>query len=69
MINKAINLLSPDDAQIVTLFYKLEQSLEEIAIILGVEANTAKVRLFRARVRLKEKMEKHFAAEVNDFMT
>jgi RNA polymerase sigma-70 factor (ECF subfamily) len=69
MINKAIDLLSPDDAQIVTLFYKLEQSLEEIAIILGVEANTAKVRLFRARLRLKEKMEKYFAAEVKDFMT
>jgi RNA polymerase sigma-70 factor (ECF subfamily) len=69
MIHKAIELLSPDDAQIVTLFYKLEQSLEEIAIILGVEANTAKVRLFRARLRLKEKMEKYFAQEVKDFMT
>ena len=66
MVNRAIALLSPDDAEIITLFYKGEQSLEEIAGILGVEQNTAKVRLHRARTRLKEKMETHFASEVRD---
>ena len=66
MVNKAIALLSPDDAQIITLFYKGEQSLEEIGQILGLEPNTVKVRLHRARQRLKEKMEKHFAAELSD---
>jgi RNA polymerase sigma factor (sigma-70 family) len=66
MVNQAIALLSPDDAEIITLFYKNEQSLEEIGKILGLEANTAKVRLHRARTRLKEKMEKYFAEEVRD---
>jgi RNA polymerase sigma-70 factor (ECF subfamily) len=66
MVNQAIALLGPDDAQVITLFYKAEQSLEEIAQVLGVETNTAKVRLHRARTRLKEKMEKHFAEEVKD---
>lgn len=66
MVNKAIALLSTDDAQVLTLFYKGEQSLEEIARVLGSEANTVKVRLHRARQRLKEKMEKHFAAELSD---
>ncbi|HEY6503615.1 MAG TPA: RNA polymerase sigma factor [Chitinophagaceae bacterium] len=66
MVNNAIGLLSPDDAEIITLFYKSEQSLEEIAQILGLETNTAKVRLHRARTRLKEKMEKHFSEEVKD---
>jgi len=66
MVNNAIALLSPDDAEIITLFYKSEQSLEEIAGILGVETNAAKVRLHRARTRLKEKMEKHFSEEVKD---
>ena len=66
MVNNAIGLLNPDDAEIVTLFYKGEQSLEEIAKILGIEANAVKVRLHRARTRLKEKMQKHFAAEVKD---
>jgi RNA polymerase sigma-70 factor (ECF subfamily) len=44
----------------------MEQSLDEIARILGLEANTAKVRLHRARTRLKEKMQQHFSEEVKD---
>lgn len=66
MVNKAITLLSPDDAQVITLFYKAEQSLEEVASVLGVEVNTAKVRLHRARTRLKEKMETNFAEEIKN---
>jgi RNA polymerase sigma-70 factor (ECF subfamily) len=66
MVNQAIALLSTDDAEIITLFYKGEQTLEEIARVLGIESNAVKVRLHRARTRLKEKMQKHFAAEVND---
>lgn len=66
MVKQAIDLLNPDDAQIITLFYKNEQSLDEIAQILGLEVNTAKVRLHRARGRLKEKMETYFAHEIND---
>lgn len=66
MVNNAIALLNPDDAQIITLFYKAEQTLEEIARVLGLETNTAKVRLHRARTRLKEKMETHFAEEVRN---
>jgi RNA polymerase sigma factor (sigma-70 family) len=66
MVNNAIQLLNPDDAQIITLFYKAEQSLEETARILGVEVNTAKVRLHRARTRLKEKMETYFVEEVRN---
>lgn len=64
MVNQAISLLSPDDAEIITLFYKAEQNLEEISKILGLESNTVKVRLHRARTRLKDKMEKHFSEEV-----
>lgn len=66
MVTKAIAMLSPDDAEIITLFYKSEQTLEEIAQILGVEPNTTKVRLHRARGRLKEKMETYFSEEVKD---
>ena len=66
MVNKAIQLLSPDDAKLITLFYKGEQSLDEIGKILGIDPNTVKVKLQRARTRLKDKMEKHFAEEVKD---
>ena len=66
MVNEAIAMLSPDDAGIITLFYKAEQNLEEIARILRLETNTVKVRLHRARTRLKEKMEKNFSEEVKN---
>lgn len=66
MVNRAIALLNPDDAQVITLFYKGEQTLEEIAQIMGKETNAVKVQLHRARTRLKEKMEKYFSAEVKD---
>jgi RNA polymerase sigma factor (sigma-70 family) len=68
VINEAIKLLSVDDARIITLFYQAEQSLEEIGRIIGVDPNTAKVKLHRARQRLKEKMEKHYAEEVKDMV-
>jgi RNA polymerase sigma factor (sigma-70 family) len=64
MVNEAIQMLGPDDAQVITLFYKAEQSLEEMGTILGMEPNTVKVKLHRARQRLKEKMEKYFSHEV-----
>ena len=66
MVNQAISMLSPDDAEIITLFYKAEQNLEEISKILRLETNTVKVRLHRARTRLKEKMEKNFSEEVKN---
>jgi RNA polymerase sigma factor (sigma-70 family) len=66
MVNQAIALLSPDDAEVITLFYKAEQNLDEISKILGLESNTVKVRLHRARTRLKEKMEKYFSEEVKN---
>ena len=67
MVNQAISMLSPDDAGIISLFYKAEQSMEETAEVLGIEVNAAKVRLHRARARLKEKMEKYFAAELSEW--
>lgn len=66
LLNRAMELLHPDDAKLLTLFYKAEQSLEEIAKILHIEPNNAKVKLHRARQRLKETMEKHFAQEVQE---
>jgi RNA polymerase sigma factor (sigma-70 family) len=66
LVNRSLQLLSPEDAQILTLFYKGEQTMEEIGQILGIVPNAAKVRLHRARTRLKEKMQTRFAREVRD---
>ncbi|WP_184544083.1 RNA polymerase sigma factor [Mucilaginibacter sp. FT3.2] len=67
-LNQAIEQLLPDDATIITLFYKGEQSLEEIAQTLGMETNTVKVKLFRARQRLKEKLERNLKHEVKELI-
>jgi RNA polymerase sigma factor (sigma-70 family) len=66
MVNEAIQMLSPDDAQVLTLFYHAEQSLDEIGKILGMDSNTIKVKLHRARQRLKEKMVKYFNHEIRE---
>ena len=68
MVNEAIKMLSPDDAKLITLFYKGEQSLDEIGTIIGADPNTVKVKLHRARARLKDKMEKYFKQEVRDLV-
>lgn len=67
-LNMAIDQMLPDDAAIITLFYKGEQSLEEIAKALGMESNTVKVKLHRARHRLKEKLEGLLHHEVKELL-
>ena len=66
MLNQAISMLSPDDAQVLNLFYKGDQTLEEIGKIMRLDPNTVKVKLHRARQRLKDKMEKYFAHELRE---
>jgi len=67
-VNQAIEQLLPDDAMIITLFYKGEQSLEEIALTLGIEPNNVKVKLFRARQRLRERLERNLKHEVSELI-
>ncbi|RZJ82263.1 MAG: sigma-70 family RNA polymerase sigma factor [Flavobacterium sp.] len=67
-LNQAIDLLLPDDAAIITLFYKGEQSLEEIGEALNMEPNTVKVKLHRARTRLKEKLQFLLKDEVKELI-
>jgi len=67
-LNQAITQLMPDDAAIITLFYMGEQSLDEISKTLGIEASTVKVKLFRARQRLKEKLEHNLKHEVKELI-
>ena len=60
-IQDCIQLLPADDAFLLTLFYFEDQSLEEIAKVIGLTANNVKVKLFRSRKKLtsilKEKLE------------
>lgn len=67
-LNLAISQLLPDDAAIITLFYQAEQSLEEIGETLHMESNTIKVKLHRARIRLKERLQVMLKDEVKELL-
>ena len=67
-IQKALQELSADDVAMITLFYLKENSLEEISEITGISAETAKVKLHRARKRLAETMQKMMGKEVKSLI-
>lgn len=67
-LNQAIGQLMLDDAAIITLFYKGEQSLDEIGEAMRMESNTVKVKLHRARQRLKEKLQYLLKDEVKELL-
>jgi RNA polymerase sigma factor (sigma-70 family) len=64
LLDNAIKTLSPADSEVISLFYQGEQTLEEIGLILGITPNLVKVRLFRARQKLKELLEKRYSREL-----
>ena len=59
----AIRSLESIDATIVTLFYVDETPTSEIAIIVGISEGNVRIRLHRARKKLKEELEKILSTE------
>lgn len=55
-IELALSRLNDADRLAINLFYLQEFSLEEIAEITGMQANTVKVRIHRARQRLADEL-------------
>ncbi len=64
-LQRAITLLSPDDAGIITLFYLYEHSLEEICQMMDLTMTNAKTKLCRARQRLKIILDEKFADQIH----
>lgn len=60
VIRQGLDALAPEDSLIITLYYLEEQSMDEISQIMGINTNTAKVRLHRSRQRLAEIMKPNF---------
>jgi len=69
LIYRALERLPPADAQLLQLFYLAEQRIEEMALITGISANTIKVKLHRARNRLKDVLEQHFKEELQSYQS
>lgn len=54
LIDKALQKLPEEDNLLVTLFYKAENSIEEISYITGLTQSNVKVKLHRIRKKLYE---------------
>lgn len=61
---QCIALLPQADAFLITLYYLHEQSLEEIAQIIGLTKNNTKVKLFRIRKKLFIIMQSRLPQEI-----
>ena len=57
LLYRAISALEAHDREILALFYFAQMPLGQIAELLGLSEGAAKVRLHRARQRLKRRME------------
>ena len=66
-IQNCIQLLPADDAFLLTLFYFEEQSLEEIAKVIGLTANNAKVNPFRSRKKLTSILREKLEPEIIEY--
>jgi len=52
LIISCLNLLAPEENFLLTLYYFDEASLKEISIIMGINENNVKIKLFRSRKKL-----------------
>lgn len=64
LIRQALQHLPEGDAQVITLFYLAEQSLDETGQILGLSLSNVKVKLFRARQKLRDILEQKYKEEL-----
>jgi RNA polymerase sigma-70 factor (ECF subfamily) len=65
---KAMLELNADENTILMLYYTEEQSVDEIASIMRLTPSNVKVRLFRGRNKLHQKLHKMLNSEVNNLL-
>lgn len=63
-VRKAIKMLPKQEAEVLTLFYLHEQTVEEIEKITGYTKSNVKVKLYRARKNLRSIVNQFFREEL-----
>lgn len=63
----AIDMLAADEAEIITLYYIQEQTVDELCRILGLGSSNVKVKLYRARKKLKEVLDMYYKNELAEY--
>ena len=64
LIQDCMQELEGEDGFLLTLYYFEEQSLEEIAKIIGITSNNVKIRLYRSRKKLASLLKAHLEPEI-----
>ena len=64
LIQDCMQELEAEDGFLLTLYYFEEQSLEEIAKIIGITSNNVKIRLYRSRKKLASLLKAHLEPEI-----
>ena len=67
LIQDCLHLLPSDDSFLLTLYYFEEQSLDEIADIVGISTNNVKVKLFRSRKKLASILKDRLEPEIIEY--
>ena len=63
-VEKAIGSLPDDEAAIVTLYYMEDQSLDEISKVVELTVTNTKVKLFRARKKMAEMLQRELKEDL-----
>lgn len=66
MIKNCLNLLPPEESFLLTLYYFEEASLKEISVIMGINENNLKIKLFRSRKKLATILKTKLEPEIID---
>ena len=64
-VEEALHEIKPDDVVVRALRHFMDLQLDDIALLLDVPLPTAKTRLRSARLRLRERLERHDSGEVS----
>ena len=67
LIQDCLHLLPSEDGFLLTLYYFEEQSLDEIANIVGLTANNVKVKIFRSRKKLASILKDRLEPEIIEY--
>ncbi len=68
IIQQGLNRLNETDFTLLMLFYYEDQSLKEIAKVLGITYGNAKVKIQRARVKLYDNLKELMNTEIYDLL-
>jgi RNA polymerase sigma-70 factor (ECF subfamily) len=64
MIQDCMHSLPGEDSFLLTLYYFEEQSMDEIAKIIGITPNNVKIRLYRSRKKLASLLKDRLEPEI-----